>query len=142
MVEGLRSHFRLLAIFVGFSDCFKASVESRRSHVKRLRFIQSLTHPDEFLQVELEGVVACGKTKKTSGIHGAHDKAVRLAPVIELIDRDHPPAPGLLATRILGFPEIYLSICRPMSLAVISVPPPAEDPARSEERRVGKERRW
>src|SRR5207249_1222643 len=90
MVEGLRSHFRLLALFVSLSDCLKASVGSRRPHVNRLRFIQSLTHPDKFLQVELEGVVACGKTKKTSGIHGAHGKAVRLAPVIELIDRDHP----------------------------------------------------
>jgi len=32
--------------------------------------------------------------------------------------------------RILGFPGIYLSICRAMSLAVISVPPPAEDPTK------------
>ena len=105
MVERLRSHFRLLALFVGFSDCLKASVGSRRSHVNRLRFIQSLTHPNEFLQVELEGIVACGKTKKTPGIHGAHGKAVRLAPVIELIDRDHPARARLVGYKDSGIPR-------------------------------------
>src|SRR4029453_7036400 len=103
MIEGLRSHLWLLALLVGLSNGIEARVGRCRPYINRLRFIQGLPHPDKFLQVKLEGVVAGGKAEKSSCVHGTYGQSIGFFYVIELIHRDHSARARLIDNEYCRF---------------------------------------